>query len=271
MSLLRASLLALAGCAASATLMAAPPERGNGLGMRFVQVPAGEFLMGTSDLFDVLSDSGLANAAQIVDETPAHRVRISRPFWLGKTEVTQELWQKVMGTRPGPAKHWERRDWRRLPVVGVSWDDTQDFIHRLQRHTPGYRYRLPTEAEFEYAARAGSEGLRPFPAEELDRHAWLLRNSGDLPQPVATRAANAFGLHDLLGNAWEWVQDWYGRDYYAFSPGTDPQGPAQGTLRVRRGGSYHCPLHMVRPAFRAADEPGTRYTVLGFRLVLVSR
>jgi formylglycine-generating enzyme required for sulfatase activity len=144
----------------------------------------------------------------------------------------------------------------------------QRFARELGRLDPEHRYRLPTEAEWEYAARAGSRGLRPFPDEDLGRHAWFIQNSGDEPQPVGTREPNAFGLHDMLGNAWEWTADWYDAGTYTEGSRIDPRGPEDGVARVRRGGSYHCPAHLVRPGYRAADDPDRRYSVLGFRLVM---
>jgi formylglycine-generating enzyme required for sulfatase activity len=235
--------------------------------MAFVRVPAGSFLMGTRDIDGAAMERPDGEAGPIRDETPAHRVRITRPFDLGRTEVTQGQWLEVMGTRPGPESHWFREDWRTLPAVAISWNMAQRFARELGRLDPEHRYRLPTEAEWEYAARAGSEGLRPFPVEELERHAWLIDNSGDEPQPVGTRAANGFGVHDMLGNAWEWTADWYDPRTYAEASRVDPRGPDSGIARVRRGGSYHCPAHLVRPGYRAADDPGKRYSVLGFRLV----
>ena len=239
----------------------------NSLGMAFVAIPAGSFIMGNSQFDDTLFELPDGNPDLIRDELPSHPVRISRHFLLGRTEVTQGQWLALMGTQPGPKSHWRGPDWRRLPVVSVSWLDAQAFITALNQRENTRAYRLPSEAEWEYAARAGSMELRPFPRQELDRHAWYLANSGDRPQPVATRQANAWGLHDMLGNAWEWVADRYDPEAYAGTPEVDPVGPAAGDKRVRRGGSYHCQPHLVRPAYRAADIPVTRYSVLGFRVL----
>jgi formylglycine-generating enzyme required for sulfatase activity len=242
----------------------------NRLGMSFATIPAGSFRMGTGDRQAAIREMDEPDADAFRDEQPVHEVRISRPFLLGQTEVTQAEWLKVMENRPGPAEYWERNDWRNLPVVSVSWYMAQRFTEELGKLDPDYKYRLPTEAEWEYAARAGSTGLRPVPGDELPQHAWFILNSGDHPHPVATRQANAFGLHDMLGNAWEWVADWYAPDSYG-DGGTrlDPAGPADGRSRVRRGGSYHCPLHQTRPGYRAANAPGTRYSVIGFRVVAI--
>jgi sulfatase modifying factor 1 len=239
----------------------------NAQGMTFVVVPAGEFIMGTHDLESAAMERPDGEIAQIRDETPSHKVRFPEPFWLGRTEVTQGQWLRVMGTRPGPEAHWQRKDWRTLPVVSVTWFDVQRFITALEEHTPGITYRLPTEAEWEYAARAGTEGLRPMSVDKLTDHAWYIDNSGDVVHPVATLKANTWGLYDLFGNVWEWTTDWYAPDYYSNTPVIAPQGPAIGNKKLRRGGSYHCSMHLVRPGYRSADTPTQAYSVVGFRLV----
>jgi len=252
---------------AMATPLPAASTRHNDLDMQFANIPAGTYTMGSQDLDAIIIERPDGDATMVRDETPAHTVIISKPFYLGTTEVTQAQWLAVMGSRPGPAEHWDRHDWKQLPVVSVNWDDTQAFIVALNKRDNAFRYRLPTDAEWEYAARAGTTGSRPFPEKELVQRAWYIDNSTDRVQPVATRAANPWGLHDMFGNVWEWVNDWYAPDTYATSPETDPAGPAHGIKKIRRGGSYHCPLYMVRPAYRAADTPDTRYSVIGFRLV----
>ena len=239
----------------------------NEFGMTFQKIPAGEFIMGSKDLDEVIIEQPDGNAAMVKDETPAHRVVFERPFYLGTTEVTQAQWLAVMGKRRGPESGWSHRDWQQLPVVGVTWHDTQTFIEKLNASDSRYRYRLPTEAEWEYAARAGTNGMRPWPVEVLVNHAWYIANSTDVIQPVATRTANAWGLHDLFGNVWEWTGDWYAPDYYTNSPLVSPAGPVKGTKKIRRGGSFHCQVHLVRPGYRSADTPDIRYSVIGFRLV----
>lgn len=243
----------------------------NALGMSFTRIPAGEFVMGTADLEAVLIDTPESDIAQIQDESPAHTVVISKPFYLGTTEVTQQQWLKMMENRPGPDALWQRENWQVLPVVSVSWWMAERFVEELNRNDAKYQYRLPTEAEWEYAARAGSTGLRPWPVDQLEDYARFINNSNDQSQPVASRKPNAFGLFDMIGNAWEWTADWYAADSYSVAPRRDPQGPGQGTKKIRRGGSYHCPLHMTRVGYRAADNPGKRYSVLGFRVVAQAR
>lgn len=239
----------------------------NSLDMRFVRIHAGSFVMGNTQIDETAFELPDGDVQRIQDETPPHTVRISRDFWLGATEVTQGQWLRLMGSRPGPAALWRRADWQRLPVVSVSWNDAQRFIQKLNAKEKTKAYRLPSEAEWEYAARAGSTDARPFPKDKLNENAWSIKNSNDEPQPVASKLANAWGLYDMLGNAWEWVADRYNEDYYARAPNTDPQGPSSGAQRVRRGGSYHCETHLMRVNYRASDTPDTRYSVLGFRVL----
>lgn len=247
--------------------------RHNDLGMSFVFVPPGEFRMGTSlaDAEDIAFEMAEPDAGKFLDEAPVHTVVISQGFWLGRTEVTQGQWQRLMGDKPGPAEYWAQADWEALPVVSVSWDMAQQFLTRLNESDTQFRYRLPSEAEWEYAARAGSTATRPVPVEQLGDYAWYIETSGDVPHPVASRKPNAFGLYDMLGNVWEWVNDRYGPDTYTKATRTDPTGPAQGASRVRRGGSYHCPLYQTRPGYRSANAPDTAYSVIGFRVVAEAR
>ena len=222
---------------------------GKGLGaMEFVRIPAGSFLMGSPED----EESRNINERQ-------HEVRISRDFWIGKYEVTQEEWQAVMGTNPSRFMGCAR-----CPVERVSWGDTQEFIKKLnERESPaGHRYRLPTEAEWEYAARAGTTEAH---YGELDSVAWYCDNSDKRTHPVGQKLANAWGLHDMLGNVWEWMDDWYSR--YTGSEMTDPRGPATGTRRVVRGGSRHVYADRVRFAIRCSFLPGIRRGTIGFRLV----
>jgi sulfatase modifying factor 1 len=239
----------------------------NPVGMTFVEIPAGYFIMGTANLDEATIERPDGEEAEIRDETPAHRVEFPKPFYLGATEVTQGQWLEIMDTKPGPEAQWTGADWQHLPVVSVSWHDVDHFAQRLHERDPGAHYRLPTEAEWEYAARAGTRDLRPVSMLELPEHAWYIANSGDLLHPVATRSPNPWGLYDMLGNVWEWTQDRYAPDQYTHASTVNPQGPDKGNKRVRRGGSYHCPQHMVRPGYRSADDPETRYTVVGFRLI----
>jgi formylglycine-generating enzyme required for sulfatase activity len=254
---------------------AEPDITRNKLGMELVYIPAGTFNMGSTSaqreqaLQEMLQqDQKPHRLDNYRDELPQHPVRISEPFLLGRTEVTQQQWLQVMQNRPGPDEYWQHDNWRELPVVSVSWNMAQRFVDELSNLDSDYDYRLPTEAEWEYAARAGSTGLRPFPASELFDRAWYFDNSGDVPHPVAQLPANAWGLHDMFGNAWEWVHDWYSPDAYGDgSLRVDPTGPTRGEVVIRRGGSYHCPGVETRSAFREANSPDTRFSVTGFRVV----
>ena len=215
--------------------------------MEFVRIPAGSFVMGSPE-----DEEG-----HRVDETQ-HEVRISRDFWMGKYEVTQVEWEALMGSNPSV------RNCGQCPVENVSWKDVQEFIRKLNERASGseYMYRLPTEAEWEYAARAGTTGPR---YGELDEIAWYGLNAGWRTHPVGQLRANAWGLHDMLGNVEEWTADWYGR--YPTKSATDPQGPYSGSNRVLRGSKYYTGARAVRSAFRYALTPDYNNGTIGFRLV----
>ena len=219
-------------------------------GMEFVWVPAGEFRMGSNSP-EMLAYQG----GQIV----VTQVRISRGFWLGKYEVTQAEWQGVMGSNPS---NYERCG-ARCPVENVSWNDAQEFIGRLNGRSGGNRYRLPTGAEWEYAARAGTTGDR---YGDVDAIAWHEDNSvGGGPKPVGQKAPNAWGLHDMLGNVLELVEDWDGE--YPGGTVTDPQGPPSGSNRVIRGGSNSQPARSILVSARIPFPPDGNLPWIGFRLL----
>ena len=215
--------------------------------MEFVRIPAGSFLMGSPE-----------GEAGRYDNERLQEVRISRPFYLGKYEVMQGEWEAVMGSNPSEFKKCGPS----CPVEMVSWEDVQEFIRRLNELESGrgYLYRLPTEAEWEYAARAGTAGAR---YGELGEIAWYSDNSLGT-YPVGLKRANAWGLHDMLGNVWEWVGDWYGE--YPTGAVADPLGPSTGSHRVFRGGGWIHGARSVRSALRGYDSPGIRRDGLGFRL-----
>jgi formylglycine-generating enzyme required for sulfatase activity len=194
----------IAFLAALPILAQSPNPTKNAMGIDFVKIAPGEFVMGCST-----GDNDCD-----ADEKPAHRVQITKAFEIGKYEVTQAQWQAVMGSNPSTIKGDNR------PVETVSKNEVHDFLARLNERNDGYRYRLPTEAEWEYAARAGETG-----PGGLDEVAWYAGNSEDETHPVGQKKPNAWGLYDMLGNVREWVEDQYARDYYGRSPVADPTGP----------------------------------------------
>jgi formylglycine-generating enzyme len=304
----------------------AAEENKNSLGMPFVLIPAGEFLMGSDE-----SPATLARAYPqydpqrfllLADEAPVHRVRITRPFYMGQYEVTVGQFKRFLdasGYTPeseadgtggygynrdyDPAKS-ERGDafegrnpkysWRNPgfaqgddhPVVNVSWNDAMALAKWLSEKE-GKTYRLPTEAEWEYAARAGTRtryysGDDPQSllkvANTFDADAgknWVRwktfvlagKDGFEFTAPAGSFTPNAFGLYDMHGNAWEWCSDWHDDDYYAKSPVNDPQGPESGTVKVRRGGSWHTWSFYARSSYRNWNTQETRYPLVGMRLV----
>jgi len=220
----------------------------NSIGMTFVRIPAGTFTMGSS-----------ATDAES-HERPLHTVTISRPFYLATTEVTQSQWKAVMGSNPSRFQADDR------PVEQVSWVDAQEFIRTLNLREATTRYRLPTEAEWEYACRAGATG---DDGGDLGSTAWHDPNSGGNTHPVAQKQANAWGLFDMLGNVYEWCEDWKGP--YPSGEVTDPHGPSEGPGRIVRGGSWMVHSNRTRAEFRDFLAPDDRRDDLGFRIVAVGR
>ena len=206
------------------------------------------------------------------DEKPAHQVSLSA-FQMGKYEVTFDEWDACEQAKACP--HAEDEGWRRgkRPVINVSWNDiTQKYIPWLNKQT-GKRYRLPTEAEWEYAARAGGESAYPWGSSINCNQARYSYGSdeckgSDKTITVGSYPANVWGLHDTAGNVWEWVQDWYGTDYYRSSPASTPEGPSSGTYRVLRGGSWGSYGQYLRSANRGNYTPADRSHNVGFRLAL---
>ncbi len=244
------------------------PTFTNSLDMEFVRIPAGEFQMGSSSEEIERLVQRYGEDARIYFERgiPQHQVTISQPFYLGKYPVTQGQWQAVMGSNP--SNH--TGDLNR-PVESVFWDDAQTFIQKLNERESGKQYRLPTEAEWEYACRAGTTTAYSFGDDpgQLGEYAWYKGNAGDKTHPVGQLKPNAWGLYDMHGNVSEWVQDRYGSDYYQESPDTDPQGPSQGKSRVLRGGSFLFFQRFVRCAYRYVYYPQRRFDSAGFRVVLL--
>ena len=223
-----------------------------GVEFKMIKVEGGTFRMGAT------SEQGRYVA---YDEKPVHYVTLS-DYHIGETEVTQELWQAVMGSNPSYFKGDNQR-----PVENVSWDDCQEFIKKLNRLT-GKKFRLPTEAEWEYAARGGkySRGYKYSGSNNADEVAWYHDNSGYETNPVKTKKANKLGLYDMIGNVCEWCNDWYG--YYQSNSQTNPTGPSEGEIRVLRGGSWDYRDRFVRVSGRGGSTPDGRYNDHGLRLAL---
>ena len=216
-----------------------------------VRVDGGTFTMGAT------SEQG-SDAER--DEKPAHQVTLST-YSIGETEVTQALWKAVMGSNPSNFKG------DNLPVEEVSWEDCQKFISKLNTAT-GKRFRLPTEAEWEYAARGGSKsrGYKYSGSNTIGDVAWYHYNSGSKTHNVKTKQPNELGLYDMSGNVWEWCQDWCGS--YSSGSKTNPTGPSSGSGRVYRGGSWYGYARDCRSSYRYYYTPSYRYRDLGLRLAL---
>lgn len=209
------------------------------------RIPAGTFMMGDKDT------------------GPVHQVTISRDFSIGKHQVTQAQWEAVMGSSPSKFKGAD------LPVETVSWDDCQEFIRRINEKGD-LKYRLPTEAEWEYACRAGSIGTFCFGDDEalLGEHAWFAGNSDSQTHPVGLKKPNGWGLHDMHGNVLEWCADFFDEHYYSHSPKDDPQGPTSGAFRVLRGGSWYSKSWNARASFRFWGNQDYLGLNNGFRLAV---
>ena len=222
----------------------------NGITFNMIKVDGGTFTMGATPEQE--------NPHQF--EEPTHQVTLSS-YYIGETEVTQELWKAVMGNNPSNFKG------DNLPVENVSWEDSQTFIGKLNDLT-GKRFRLPTEAEWEYAARGGkrSNHTQYSGSSNIDDVAWYSGNSGSKTHPVKTKKPNELGLYDMSGNVNEWCQDWYGS--YSSNAQTNPTGPGSGAYRVFRGGTWSIFGWFCRSSFRGNSSPGYRYDTIGFRLAL---
>jgi formylglycine-generating enzyme required for sulfatase activity len=222
-------------------------DLGGGVKMDFVLIPAGAFKMG--------ADTGTEA------DKPAHEVKISEPFWMAKYELTHEQYKAIMGEDRGAFMEPKN------PMDVMSWDDAQDVLKKLNAKAGGAAFRLPTEAEWEYACRAGTETVYYFGDDDaqLPEHAWFARNAGGKTHPVGQKKPNAWGLYDMYGNQWEWCQDWLGP--YAAEAQTDPKGPDKGTLRVIRGGCWTAGEINCRSATRSQGAPDFRSVTQGMRCV----
>ena len=229
------------------------------LGMELISIPSGTFLMGWAD-------------ARNHDESPAHQVTISRGFLIGKYEVTAGEWKTVMGKEPpGFTADY-------LPAQFITWNDAQEFIRRLNQKNDGYIYRLPTEAEWEYACRAGTKSAFSFgdtiSTDQANYNGNTVFGNGqkgvyrERPVPVGSFPANAFGLCDMHGNCNQWCQDWYDHNYYRKSPRNDPVNETASAMRVLRSGSWGSYPGICRSAHRSGSTPDYRNNTIGFRVVM---
>ena len=255
--------LTLTGCSATDENSATAAERKAGDRMvvkikdveyAFRWCPPGKFMMG--------SPAGEANRQDVQDNQRQHEVTLSHGFWMLETEVTQSMWESVMGNNPSRSKG------AKLPVDTVSWNDCQGYITKLNAllaDTPGLKFSLPTEAQWEYACRAGTTTAYHFGNSLSAEQANF--NSGGTKE-VGSYPANAWGLRDMHGNVWEWCQDWNGD--YPSGAVIDPTGADMGSDRIIRGGSYFFPVEICRSASRSSHEPANGGPALGFRLALVS-
>jgi len=266
------------------------PRIRNSFGMEFVYIPPGTFMMGSSISPSEVEKRYGGKAKWYKDEHPQHRVTLTSGFYIQMTEVTVGQWRafiqdtnyKTEAETGGGAWVWTGKKWEKKsgyywdnpgfsqaedhPVTCVSWNDVQKFIQWLNQKE-GETYRLPTEAEWEYACRAGSTTPFYFGSDKgrLGEYAWYWNNSGKKTHAIAQKKPNAWGLHDMHGNVWEWCHDWYGDYPSGFV--TDPKGPSGGSLRVIRGGSWYGIPRFVRSANRGRNDPGNRCSLLGFRLL----
>jgi len=225
-------------------------DLGGGVKIELVLIPAGEFEMGSND--------------GRPDEKPVHKVKIAHSFYIGKYVVTQAQFEKVIGKNPSDFKG------ENLPVEKVSYSDAEEFCKKADNLT-GKSFRLPTEAEWEFACRAGTKTKYNTGDNDaaLEQAGWHKGNSEDKTHPVGQKKPNALGLYDMHGNVWQWCQDWYADDYYGKSPATDPEGPAQGASRLLRGGSWYENPGSCRTANRGSINPAYRGTNIGFRVAVV--
>ena len=248
--------------AALTTTVPAPKQYTNALGMDFVYIPAGTFMMGSP-----------SNEYKRRSDEPQHEVTLSTGYYIQTTEVTQGQWRKVMGENPSEFDNCGDN----CPVENITWFEIQDFIGKINSRAGGRVYRLPTEAEWEYACRAGTDTPFAFGNCLSTNEANFsgMRPYADCPHlggersrtlPVASLQSNPWGIYDMHGNVWEWCQDWKG--HYPSRPAVDPVGPSSGEVRIYRGGSQNDPAHFCRSAMRGRYKPYNRSGSLGFRLVM---
>jgi formylglycine-generating enzyme required for sulfatase activity len=234
-------------------------DLGGGVKLELVLIPAGEFMIGSPD----------SDEDAFFGEKPQHRVRITKPFCLGKYLVTQEQWEALTGSNPSHFKGLKN------PVDSVSWEECQLFLDRLNRRqgNPAGKFQLPTESQWEFACRAGSRARYYFGDDEdhLGEYAWYEKNSGRRTHPVGEKKPNTWGLYDMHGNVWEWCADRWDGGYYTNSLMDDPTGPSGGSSRVVRGGGWLDYAGHCRSASRGRYAPASQRYFLGFRVARVAK
>jgi len=267
------NLVLLASMAVS--LASANPETTfalpGGAEIEMVWIEPGTFVMGLTEAQEETLQSKGIWGDWFENEHPVHSVTITQGYWLGKYEITQGQWESVMGTRPWAGQSYVQES-PNNPAVYISWEDMQALVDSLAAH--GLEgFRLPTEAEWEYACRGGTETLWSFGDDEaqLGNYAWYWDNAVNVGEQyaheVGTKLPNPWGLYDVHGNVWEWCEDWFDADYYSVSPGVDPTGPGTGSYRVLRGGRFGSYARNVRSAYRCNASPGGRASFIGARLL----
>jgi formylglycine-generating enzyme required for sulfatase activity len=244
----------------------------NSIGMKLVYIPAGSFMMGSSrSAAQLAREYDTTKEEYFTDEFPQHQVRISEGFWMGQTEVTQGQYKSVMNAQPWSGQDNVQED-ANNPAVLVTWDDAAAFCTKLSQQE-GKTYRLPTEAEWEYACRAGTTTRFSFgdSGSSLGDYAWCRSYTYEADQKyahsVGQKKLNPWGLYDMHGNVWEWCSDWNDEDYYSYSPSVDPKGPPTGTSRSLRGGSWNAYELNLRCSVRLYLNPDYRVVTIGFRVV----
>jgi formylglycine-generating enzyme required for sulfatase activity len=232
--------------------------------MKFKLIPAGNFMMGSSEVYKTFGKA----------EFPQHQVEISKSFFLQTHEVTQSQWKSVMGTEPWKGKKEIKPNCPKCPAVYIDYQDIQEFIKKLNQIEKTDRYRLPTEAEWEYACRAGTDTFYSFgdDLKNLDEYTWYEANTNERGEkyahPVGSKKPNAWGLYDMHGNVWELCSDWFDENYYQHSPSRDPKGPQKNKYgRTIRGGSYYFMPMALSSAIRIPAGDMKRRSDAGFRLV----
>ncbi|MHC4560474.1 MAG: formylglycine-generating enzyme family protein, partial [Planctomycetota bacterium] len=244
----------------------------NSIGMKLVYIPAGSFMMGSSDSAAQLARRYIERKARFENEFPQHEVRISKGFWMGQTEVTQGQYKAIMGAVPWSGGNAVQQS-DNNPAVYVSWNEAAEFCRKLSRQE-GMTYRLPTEAEWEYACRAGTTTRYSFGDSDssLGDYAWFDGNTEKVGQTyahlVGQKIPNPWGLYDMHGNVFEWCSDWYYEKYYSNSPSVDPKGPSSGLFRSLRGGSWLLTEFKLRCSYREnSGNSGVQGFLVGFRVV----